>query len=535
MSKASKDQEVSERLPVARVAVDISLAHLDRPFDYLVPASMDATAVPGCRVRVRFAGQLVDGYLLDRVGDQRAPGPAGPPGAGDLARARAHARDLRPGPRGGGPVRGHAGRRAQAGHPAPPRHRGTRSPPASAARQDRREPAARRGPAGHGAGPGPSPAPGAGTPPGQAFLTALAEGRPVRAAWSALPGPEWPAEIAIAAATTAAAGAGVVIVVPDARDLARVDAALTAVNQGPGAARLPDRRPGPGRALPPLAGRAPRRGPGRGGHPGRDVRPGRSPGPGRAVGRRRRPARRAPGTLPERPGGARPARPPVRRGRPDRRVRPDRRADPAGRGRVGQAADWPAGGAAPGRAPGPGRAGRGRAGPGRRGHDRPPAQPGPAHRPHRAWPPGRSWFRCPGAGTWPPSPAAGAAPRPGAPRAAARCRSAARPRCPAAGGAAPWPRTGPARGADQAGCARWSPGRRGPRRNWAARFPGCRCAPRAASTCWPRYPPSPPWSSPLPGPSRWRRKVTPPRCSWTAGRCSAGPACAPPRRRCAGG
>ncbi len=65
--KGPKDQAVSERLPVARVAVDISLAHLDRPFDYLVPASMDEMAVPGCRVRVRFAGQLVDGYLLDRI------------------------------------------------------------------------------------------------------------------------------------------------------------------------------------------------------------------------------------------------------------------------------------------------------------------------------------------------------------------------------------------------------------------------------------------------------------------------------------
>ena len=67
MVKGPKDQAVSERLPVARVAVDISLAHLDRPFDYLVPASLDETAVPGCRVRVRFAGQLVDGYLLERV------------------------------------------------------------------------------------------------------------------------------------------------------------------------------------------------------------------------------------------------------------------------------------------------------------------------------------------------------------------------------------------------------------------------------------------------------------------------------------
>src|SRR5579863_1304945 len=67
VAKGPKEQTVSERLPVARVAVDISLAHLDRPFDYLVPAAMDETAVPGCRVRVRFAGQLVDGYLLDRI------------------------------------------------------------------------------------------------------------------------------------------------------------------------------------------------------------------------------------------------------------------------------------------------------------------------------------------------------------------------------------------------------------------------------------------------------------------------------------
>ena len=54
-------------LPVARVAVDVPLAHLDRPFDYRVPEHLDATAVPGVRLRVRFAGRLVDGYLLERV------------------------------------------------------------------------------------------------------------------------------------------------------------------------------------------------------------------------------------------------------------------------------------------------------------------------------------------------------------------------------------------------------------------------------------------------------------------------------------
>src|SRR5437588_5524545 len=60
--------------PVARVCVDVPLAHLDRPFDYHVPEQLDADAVPGCRVRVRFAGQLVDGFLLDRVEHSEHPG-----------------------------------------------------------------------------------------------------------------------------------------------------------------------------------------------------------------------------------------------------------------------------------------------------------------------------------------------------------------------------------------------------------------------------------------------------------------------------
>ncbi|HEY0696694.1 MAG TPA: primosome assembly protein PriA, partial [Micromonospora sp.] len=54
-------------MPVARVCVDVPLAHLDRPFDYLVPADLAGQAVAGVRVRVRFSGQLVDGWLLERV------------------------------------------------------------------------------------------------------------------------------------------------------------------------------------------------------------------------------------------------------------------------------------------------------------------------------------------------------------------------------------------------------------------------------------------------------------------------------------
>jgi primosomal protein N' (replication factor Y) len=222
VAKGPKDQAVSERLPVARVAVDISLAHLDRPFDYLVPARLDAEAVPGCRVRVRFAGQLVDGYLLERAETSEhqgrlarlerviSPEPVLTPEIFDLARAVADR---------------YAGTLADVLRLAiPPRHAtAERDAPAAQA------PAAGAPAAGAAETP-PPPAPGPGSwsryPAGAAFLAGLAEGRPVRAAWSALPGPRWPAEIAVAAATTVAAGRGVVIVVPDARDLDRVDEAL---------------------------------------------------------------------------------------------------------------------------------------------------------------------------------------------------------------------------------------------------------------------------------------------------------------------
>ncbi len=60
------DDPVSEHLPVALVQVDTGLAHLDRPFEYLVTESMDATALPGVRVKVRFAGQDLDGFVLER-------------------------------------------------------------------------------------------------------------------------------------------------------------------------------------------------------------------------------------------------------------------------------------------------------------------------------------------------------------------------------------------------------------------------------------------------------------------------------------
>jgi primosomal protein N' (replication factor Y) (superfamily II helicase) len=243
-------------LPVAQVAVDVSLPHLDRPFDYLVPERLDADAAAGCRVRVRFAGRLTGGYLLRRAEESEhqgglaflervvSPEPVLTAEIAGLARAvadryggtladvlrlaippRHAAVESRGRPAGGVPAADGAApahdAAASIGDAAAP----TGDGPAPA--EDGAAPASPPRPA------FPEPGPWARYPAGRSFLAALAEGRAPRAAWSALPGPDWPDEIARAAATAAAAGSGALIVVPDVKDLAQVDAALAGV-LGPG-------------------------------------------------------------------------------------------------------------------------------------------------------------------------------------------------------------------------------------------------------------------------------------------------------------
>src|ERR1700739_4552635 len=79
-SKKPKDTRAPRPLrpaadnPVARIAVDLQLPHLDRPFDYLVPERLADQAQPGVRGRVRVAGVLTDGFWVvggDRSGAQR--------------------------------------------------------------------------------------------------------------------------------------------------------------------------------------------------------------------------------------------------------------------------------------------------------------------------------------------------------------------------------------------------------------------------------------------------------------------------------
>ncbi len=232
-------------LPVARVAVDVSLPHLDRTFEYLVPEGLSELATVGCRVRVRFAGRLTSGFLLSRTAEAEhdgrlgylervvSPEPVLTAEVAGLARAVAD--------RYGGTLAdvlrlAIPPRHAAVESAAPPTPPTPAAPPASAPATPAAPPIPAGAAAPAAAGPATTqpPASWARYPAGPSFLTALAEGRSPRAIWSALPGGTWAAEIASAAAASASSGRGVVIVVPDARDLELTDAALTEA-LGPGA------------------------------------------------------------------------------------------------------------------------------------------------------------------------------------------------------------------------------------------------------------------------------------------------------------
>ncbi|KAA1424171.1 primosomal protein N' [Nocardioides antri] len=209
-AKQAAPVEIAEVGPVARVLVDLPLAHLDRTFDYAVPASMADQVRPGVRVKVRFAGQDVDGYVVERAAASDHDGQLAPlrrlvsaepvltPAVAELCRRIAER---------------YAGVSADVRRLAvPPRHATTEKEPSP-------------------------PAAPLGTvqlrdelwdayPAAPAFWRRLRTGGSPRAVWAAAPGEDWPLLLAHLAAVTLAGGRGTVICVPDHRDVARVDAAL---------------------------------------------------------------------------------------------------------------------------------------------------------------------------------------------------------------------------------------------------------------------------------------------------------------------
>jgi len=201
---------------VARVLVDVGLAHLDRPFDYAVTEDLAADAVPGCRVKVRFAGKDVDGFVLERTDTTDHTGRLTP-----LRRVVSSMPVLTP------PV-------ARLCREVADRYAGVSSdvvrlavPPRHARVEKEFEPPGEK----------PTGEPDralAGTPgregdkvwdrypAGPAFLHRLRQGLAPRAVWNALPGPQWVEALADATLAQLAGGRGSVVCLPDQRDVRRL-------------------------------------------------------------------------------------------------------------------------------------------------------------------------------------------------------------------------------------------------------------------------------------------------------------------------
>jgi len=198
--------------PIARVLPMLSVPHLDRDFDYLVSAEQSDDAQPGVRVRVRFHGRLVDGFVLERRNDTDHTGKLGwldrvvsaePVLTGEIRRL-VDAVAAR-----------YAGTRPDVLRLAvPARHARVEKEPAAVPAMPVVSPVDPSAWEVYGRG-------------GQ-FLSALSESRAARAVWQALPGEPWADRFAEAAAQTVRTGRAVLAIVPDQRDLDTLWEAATA-------------------------------------------------------------------------------------------------------------------------------------------------------------------------------------------------------------------------------------------------------------------------------------------------------------------
>ena len=57
---------LKQHLPIAKVVLDLSLPHLDYPFDYEIPMEFDESCQPGVKVKVKFAGRNLEGWVVER-------------------------------------------------------------------------------------------------------------------------------------------------------------------------------------------------------------------------------------------------------------------------------------------------------------------------------------------------------------------------------------------------------------------------------------------------------------------------------------
>lgn len=206
--------------PLARVLVDVAPAHLDRLFDYLIPAELADQVRPGVRVKVPFAGRDVSGFVWEVAS---APTEATPRRLAALRRLVSPEPVLAPQvARLSGLIAArYAGTRFDVLRLAvPPRHARTEArpsvePPAVAADLAAASVQSAR-------------TAWQGYDGGDALLRRLHEGASPRAVVSVAPGDDPATLLAAAVAVAVAAGRGAIVCVPDARDAERFSAALDA-------------------------------------------------------------------------------------------------------------------------------------------------------------------------------------------------------------------------------------------------------------------------------------------------------------------
>lgn len=200
------------RLSVAKVMPLLGVSHLDRVFEYRVSEALDAEAQPGVRVRVRFSGRLVDALLLDRTSTATFDGELAwldrvispVPVYTESTRALVEALTVR-----------YAGVTSDLiRNVIPARH-------ARAEAQGLPEPWDRLGTVAE-----PDLSEWMKYEHGQEFVDAVLAGQTARVAWQIAPTEAWATTVAALGAKVAKDGGGVLIVLPDQRDVDRMEQAF---------------------------------------------------------------------------------------------------------------------------------------------------------------------------------------------------------------------------------------------------------------------------------------------------------------------
>ncbi|MDO4910637.1 MAG: primosomal protein N' [Corynebacterium sp.] len=210
---AAKTIAPAPELPIARVLPLTGVPMLDRYFDYKVRDSQHEDCQPGVRVRIRLAGTLYDAIVIERLEssdfDGRlmwvekviSPERVYTPELHELVQALA----LR-----------YAGLRPDIIRAAIPQRHATAeknfNPDITWEELGEVEE--------------PDLSPWLSYQFGQSFIDAVVAGRPVRAAWQVCPGTDWAETLAPLLAKVAMDGGGVLVVLPDLRDVDAVDNAL---------------------------------------------------------------------------------------------------------------------------------------------------------------------------------------------------------------------------------------------------------------------------------------------------------------------